>query len=186
MKRVLLSGLVGFVVLALWTFVANGVFRFANRVEMNRVPDESSVHAMLKETVVEPGAYVVNPQPVEGVGFPAGEPAFGVLYAGFGHEAAGRMVFKDLGVGLVGTMLAAVLLSMASTGVLSRYWRRALFVALIGTLLAVFGDVAQFGIGGYPARSALLLAGNTIVSWTLMGLAMACAMGSPRDLPDAA
>jgi len=101
LKRTLLSGALGFVVLVIWTFVANGVFGFANRVEMNRVPDEQRVHAMLEETITEPGAYVVNPQPVPDTGFPAG--------------------------------------------------------------------------------TALLLAGNTVVAWTLMGLAMAWSMRPPRD-----
>jgi len=181
LKRTLLSGALGFVVLVIWTFVANGVFGFANRVEMNRVPDEQRVHAMLEETITEPGAYVVNPQPVPDTGFPAGEPVFGVVYAGFGHESAGRMVFVNLGVGLAASLLTAGLLSMASAKVLARYWRRVLFVVAIGALIAVFRDLARFGIGGHPAGTALLLAGNTVVAWTLMGLAMAWSMRPPRD-----
>jgi len=58
------------------------------------------------------------------------------------------------------------------------------FVVLVGVLIAVFRDVARFGIGGHPAGTALSLAGNTVVAWTLMGLAMAGPMrppGRPTD-----
>lgn len=59
---------------------------------------------MLQEAVTEPGAYVVNPQPVPGTGFPAGESVFGVLFAGYGHESAGRMLWVNLGVGLAAAL----------------------------------------------------------------------------------
>ena len=186
LKRTLLSAALGVVVLALWTFVVNSVFGFSNRVLMERIPDERQVYALLEETIVEPGAYLANPELAPGAGFPAHEPVFRVLYAGIGHEAAGSMIFVDLAVAFGAALLTAALLSMASATILSRYFHRFLFVVVVGLLLALFGDVAKFGIGGHPARTALLLAANTVGAWTLMGLAMAWSMRPPRSAVDEA
>jgi len=67
----------------------------------------------------------------------------------------------------------AGLLCFTSSRILSTYSRRVLFFAGIGLLFAVFSDVANFGIAGYPLRSVLLLAANGLISWTLAGLMVA-------------
>lgn len=46
-------------------------------------------------------------------------------------------------------------------------------------LLAIVRDLADIGIGGYPARTALLLAANNVASWTLAALVMAWSMRAP-------
>lgn len=179
LKRILVSGLLGGIVLFLWTFLVNGVFRLTVRLEMNEVADERSVYALLKENVVAPGAYIVNPPFTPDGQFPAGEPVFGIRYSGIGHEAAGRLLVMHLAIAFIAPTLVAGLLSMTSARVLSRYARKVLFIALIGLLLAVFGDLPKYGIGGHPASAALLIAANHAVSWVLAGLVMAGTMRAP-------
>jgi hypothetical protein len=172
-KRILLCGLLGFVTIMAWTFVANGLFRLTSSIRMNQLPDEPAVYQVLKQYVTEPDGYTVNPEGIPGVGYPPGEPVFKVLYSGFGHEAAGRLFFLEAGIALASTLLVALLLSMASEAVLSRYWRKVLFVVIVGAFVVVFGDLTDYGIGGYPLRSALLMGLNSLVMWTLAGLVMA-------------
>jgi hypothetical protein len=185
LKRVLLSGILGALILFVWTFVASAIFGFNARVKMNQIPNERAVYSVLKENVVAPGVYLVNPEVVPGTGFPPGEPVFGLQYAGFGHEAAGRAVFFDPAILLVSSILAAGLLSMTSRRVLSSYFRKVLFVAVIGVLFAVFGELTKYGIGGYPSQSALLLAAYDVVSWTLAGLVIARFMRAPAEAREA-
>ena len=181
LKRVLVSGILGAIVLMVWTFVTSAIFGFNVKVKMNQVPNERAVYSVLKENVVAPGAYVVNPEPVPGKGYPSGEPVFGLHYSGFGHEAAGRMVLFHPMILLVSSIVVAWLLSMTSRRVLSRYSLKVLFVVVIGGLFAIFGDLTKFEIGGYPAKSTLLLAAYDVVSWTLAGLVIARFM---RPAPD--
>jgi hypothetical protein len=182
LRRVLVSGLLGFVALTLWTFVTNAMLGLAVRVEMERIPEERVVYQVLKERIASPGVYLANPALTpEGV-FPAGEPVFGIRYAGFGHEAAGRMVFIEIAIALAASLLTAALLFFASDRVLSRYGRRVLFVAAIGLLLAVCADMGRYGIGGHPLHSAVLLAANRIVAWALAGLAIAWQIRPTTDL----
>lgn len=181
LKRILVSGLFGGVTLLLFTGLANGVFGFTARLEMNPVPNERIVYALLKESLVVPGAYMANPELTVGGEFPAGEPVFGIRYSGVGHEAAPLMSLVEPGILFVSAILVAGLLSVTSARVMTRYAHRVLFVASIGLLLAVFGDLSKFGIGGHPAGSALWLALNHLVSWVLAGLVMAGFMRAPRD-----
>ena len=179
LKRILLSGALGFLVLALWTFVTNGFFGFTASLEMNRIANERQVYEVLKANLVAPGVYLVNPALTDEGRFPDGEPVFSIRYSGFGHEAAGRMLFVEMAITLLASVLMAGLLSVTSDRILSRFSRRVVFIAVVGLLLAVFGDLTKSGIGGYPAQSAMLLAAYHFVSWALAGLVMAWAMRAP-------
>jgi hypothetical protein len=176
LKRILVAGAGGALVLILLSFVANGLFGFRSRIELNRIPEESRVYAVLKESIGAPGAYMCNPQPVQGGGFPAGEPVFSIRYSGMGHEAAGPLLLLDLAVALVASTIAAWLLSLASDRVLRRYWHSTGFIAGIGLVVAVFSDLPKGGIGGYPSRSVLLLSAYDIMAWTICGMAVAWLM----------
>lgn len=179
LKRVFLSGVLGFLAILGWTAVANVAFGLTARLAMNRVADEPRVYGILAESVPAAGAYIVNPPSFYEGGPPEG-PVFSVSYAGFGHEAAGRMALVEALTVLVCALLAAVALSMASQRVLAHYPSRVLFICILGLFLAVGGELSRFGIGGYPLSSALLFGANTVVSWTLAGLAMAAAIRPQR------
>lgn len=175
-KRMLKPGLLGGVTLMVWAFVANGILGFNSRIRMKRLADERAVYAALERYVTVPGGYAVNPEAAAGGVFPAGEPVFSVQYSGFGHEAAGRLVFFELAIAFLSAFLVAGLLSMASDRVRSSFARRLAFVTGIGVFAAVSGELTRYGIGGYPAGAALLLAANVVVAWTLAGLVMAWSM----------
>ncbi len=175
-KRILLAGTLGAASLILWAFVANAIFGFSSRVELKRVPDERTLYEALRTTVKVPGVYIVDAQlPPDGTSA-AGEPVYGVRYGGIGHEQAGRMLVFELSVTWVATTLAATLLSFASGRVRRHYGRSVLFLAGIGLLLALAGDVSKLGIGGYPVTAALLIAANRAAAWAVAALVMAGTM----------
>jgi hypothetical protein len=180
-KRILLSGVLGAIALMVWAFVAGAIFLFNVKVKMNQVRNERAVYEVLKANVVAPGAYIVNPEVVPDKGFPFGEPVFGLTYAGFGHEAAGRLVAVQPIIALVSCLLAAWLLSKTSHRVLSSYARRVCFIASIGLLIAVFAGLSKYGIGAYPLRTTLLLAAYDLVSWIIAGLVIAGIMRAPAE-----
>lgn len=159
--------------LIVWTFVVNGLFRFQANIDMKKIPAEEQVYTVLTEHVVEPGRYTVNPALTAENRFPEGKPVYSVLYSGMGHEAAGNLMWVGLIVFFVAPLIAAWLLSQTSERILSRYGRKVLFFSAIGVLFAIFRNLADFGIGGYPLGDTLLLAAHSIVVWTLMGLVVA-------------
>lgn len=173
MKRVIVAGVLGGVVLMVWTFVVNGVLGFQAGIDMKRIPAERQVYELLEEHIADPGRYIFNPEVTPEERFPDGQPVFSVLYSGMGHESAGGLMWVGLMVFLLAPMIGAWMLTQTSERVKSSYGRKVLFFVAIGLLLALFGDLPRFGIGGYPAKDAIAFAMNHIVVWTLVGLVVA-------------
>jgi hypothetical protein len=172
-KKVIVAGLLGGVVLILWTFIINGMLGFQARIDMKQIAAEQDVYEVLKQHVVDPGRYTVNPPLDADRRFPANQPVFGVLYGGVGHEAAGGLMLVGLVVFLLAPLVGAWLLSQASTRVLSSFPRKVLFFVAIGFLFALLADMMSYGIAGYPAADAMLLGINHIAAWTVVGAVIA-------------
>jgi hypothetical protein len=108
---------------------------------------------------------------------------YGIRYAGFGHEAAGRMLAIDLVCALIAPLLAAWLLALAAERVLASYWRSVGFVAFLGLFVAIVADMHEHGIGGYPLPEAGLVAAYRGISWLLCGLVIAWLVRRGRPAP---
>ena len=173
LKKIFISGLLGGIVLILWAFVANAILGFKSRIDMKQIPNESQVYQVLKENIVKPGGYMCNSPLTPAGTFPLEEQVFSIRYSGMGHASAAQELVVQLAMAIIAVMVAAWMLSVSSSRILSAYSRRVLFIAAIGLLFAVFSDLAKFGIGGYPLPSLLLLAANDFISWTLAGLVVA-------------
>ncbi|NIM47853.1 MAG: hypothetical protein GTN78_13615 [Gemmatimonadales bacterium] len=171
--KVIGAGVLGGIVLMVWTLLVDGILGFHASIDMRQVAEERVVYETLKQHIVDPGKYAVNPAVTPEGRYPAGEPVFSVLYGGVGHESAGGLMLIGLVVFFLAPLIGAWMLSQASGGVISSYSRKVLFFVAIGLLFALFSDVADFGIGGYPAGDAILLAVRRIVDWTLVGLVVA-------------
>ena len=173
MKRVILAGLLGGVVLAAWFVVVDGILGFKRGIEMNRLADERAVYALLVEHVSEPGRYVVNPEVAPDRAYPEDDPVFSVQYSGLGHADAGQEVLVGLVVMLLAPIVGAWLLSNASSRVLSSYGSRLVFFSAIGVVFSLFGAMASFGLARYPLGDAVALSVHDLVAWVVAGLVVA-------------
>lgn len=173
MKRVILGGLLGGVVLVIWFVVIDGVLGFKREIEMNQLADERAVYAFLVENVPEPGRYVVNPEISPDQAYPGDDPIFAVQYSGLGHADAGQEMLVGLVVMLLTPVVAAWLLSNASSRVLSGYGSRLFFFSVIGVVFALFGVMARFGLARYPLGDAVALSTHDLLAWVFAGLVVA-------------
>jgi len=171
--RVILAGLLGGVVLAVWFVIVDGFLGFKRGIEMNQLADERAVYAFLVEHVPEPGRYVVNPEISQDRGFPGNEPVFGVQYSGLGHADAGREMLVGLLVMLLAPVVGAWLLSNASSSVLSGYGSRLFFFSVVGIVFTLFGVMARFGLAEYPLGNAVALSVHDLIAWVVAGVAVA-------------
>ncbi|KAB2925233.1 MAG: hypothetical protein F9K22_03840 [Bacteroidetes bacterium] len=174
--KLLLSALAGAGALVVWTVVINVMFGFNVRYTMQPLPNERELYEVLKRHVTEPGVYLCNPALTAEGRFPGNEPVFGVRTAGVGHEAAGAGMLFGLAQYLLLPLAGAWLLSGTSERFRARYADRVLFFAALGLIAAVAGDLSEYGIGGAPLSTALLLAARTAAGWTVTGLAVAAVM----------
>lgn len=182
-KKIILSALLGGMTLILWSFIVNGMLGFNSSLMMKKISANQSVYDVLRENIREPGRYVCNPQLNLMERYPEEEPVFSICYSGFGHEAAGREMLIGMVLFFLGPGIAAWLLLQTGAVAESGYGRNVLFFTGTGVLIAFFADLAQAGIGGYPYGTALLLAVNRILQWTVVGLVVASIIGQKRETP---
>jgi hypothetical protein len=173
LKRVILAGLLGGVVLAVWFVIVDGFLGFKRGIEMNQLADERTVYAFLVEHVPDPGRYVVNPEISPDQAFPGDHPVFAVQYSGLGHADAGQEMLVGLVVMLLTPVVGAWLLSNASSRVLSGYGSRLFFFSVIGIVFTLFGVMGRFGLAGYPLGNAVVLSVHDLLAWVVVGLAIA-------------
>jgi hypothetical protein len=173
LKRVIIAGLLGGVVLVVWFVIVDGVLGVKRGIEMNQLADEREVHAFLVEHVPEPGRYVVNPEISPERAYPGYEPVFAVQYSGLGHADAGWEMLVGLVVMLLTPVAGAWLLFNASSRVLSGYGSRLFFFSVIGIVFTLFGIMARFGLARYPLGDALALSVHDLVAWVVAGLVVA-------------
>ncbi len=173
MKRIIIAGLMGGLVLIIWSFVVNGMLGFGPSINMKQVRNERQVYEALKGNVTQPGRYIVNPETSAEGRFPDEDPVYSVLYSGMGHGTAGGHMVAGLVVFFLVPMIGAWLLTQASDTVLSSYPKKVFFFFMIGLLFALFCGFGKFGIGGYPLKDAVMLGFHDIVVWTLVGLVIA-------------
>ena len=67
------------------------------------------------------------------------------------------------------------------SGECADYWRRVLFVALIGVVVALFGDLLQLSFGPQPGDYLIFLAVNNVITWTLVGLVIALCVRAENE-----
>ncbi len=172
-RQVIIAGLLGALVLVVWTFALNVMLGFRSDIDMKRIPDEQQVYQVLREQLPEPGRYICNPTTTNEGRVAGDEPVFSVLFSGLGHESAGRLMLLDLAIFVLAPIIVAWLASMTSDRVKASYARKVLFYAGVGLLIAVFSDLADHGIGGYPLGDTIALAVNDLVAWVFVGLGVA-------------
>ena len=173
LKKVIVSGLLGGIVLFAWTFAVNGILGFRSSIDRKSISKERQVYECLKGHIIEPGRYICNPELAPSGLFPGEEPVYSIFYSGMGHESAGKLMPIQLALFFLAPMIAAGMLSLTSERTMASYPRKLLFFTAIGLLFAVFGDLMSFGIDGYPLDDVLMLALYDLVAWILVGLVVA-------------
>mgnify|MGYP001766795687 CR=1 FL=1 len=174
-KKIIISGLLGWIVLIIWIFLINGILGFKSNIDMKQIADEQQVYGILKSNISESGRYICNPSLIDSR-FPENEPVYSIQYAGIGHEFAGLESLYNIIFALISVIIATVMLSMTNDRIRGNYSRRLLYFTFIGLFLGIASELPKFGIGGYPLSDAVVLAVFAIIQWTVVGLIVAWQM----------
>lgn len=176
-RNILKAGLLGGVVMMLWLFVSNAMIPIKSQLIHKIPPNQLELHAALKASITEPGTYTCpyllreDEHLLEDY---RDQPVYSIIYSGYSHGAGQDAGFyRPILVVFAMAFLAAWLLSLLSREVLASYWRKVLFVAAIGLLVALSDDVLQMSFGPQPQDYLFFLAVNNLITWTLGGLVIA-------------
>jgi len=110
------------------------------------------------------------------------QPVYSIIYTGYTHgDGLDALTFAPVLIFFVVPVIAAWMLSLTTAGFRARFHRRAVFVALIGLVIALYDDILQIGFGPQDPDYLIFLAVNNVVTWLLVGLTVALRM---KPLPD--
>jgi len=174
-KNALIAGLLGGVVMTLWLFVSNAILPIKHDLVHRRLPlkDQLAVHGALTGAITETGTYSVPYLSREDEArFPdyRNQPVYSINFAGSTHGTGSPLTLTPFVVIFLASFLAAWMLASAGDGVLSRYYRKVLFVTAIGVVMALADDVLQMSFGPQPRDYLTFLAVNNVITWLLAGL----------------
>jgi hypothetical protein len=175
-RRIILSGLLGGVVLSAWGILGRGFLPFYHDAAWREIPNESLVFEAVTEQIRETGSYIypydVPADSAFHARFEEG-PAFQILFRG---ESLEETELRDLALFALGLLFVPIIpawvLSVTSHRRAAHYGQRVLFVALFGLLVALFHDLPAPGVHA-PLDLRVALALDSIVGWTLVGMVLA-------------
>ena len=176
-KNVLTAGLLGGIVMMFWLFVSNAMIPLKCSLIHKLPPNQLELHEALTASITEPGTYTcpyLSPQDQHLLEDYRNQPVYSITYSGYSHGAGlGAEFILPFVVVFAVAFLAAWLLSLLSRRVLASYWRKVVFVAAIGVLVALSDDVLQMSFGPQSQDYLVFLAVNNVITWTLGGLVIA-------------
>ena len=181
MKKVLLAGVVGGIILFIWGALAwtvlplhsNSIFTMAN---------EDSVVAVMKSAMNNHAVYMFPGRPLV-MSDKAAEDAWTKKFAQgpigmviYNPAGSSPMMPLEMALGLVDAiltcMLAAWLLSR-STAARSGYFARVAYCGMLGLFISLAVHVLNWNWMGYPLDYTTGLIADTMVGWVLAGAAIA-------------
>ncbi len=176
-KKVLSAGIGGGIVIVVWLFASNAILPYKGNMIHKIAPNQLAIHRVLKENIAEPGTYTcpyLGPEEESLLPDYRNQPVYSIIYEGYRHSGAGAPPFLfPIVIPFVVALAASWMLSMTSEKILSRYYRRFLFVALLGGIIALYDDILQISMGPQPDDYQIFLAVNNVITWALAGLVIA-------------
>jgi hypothetical protein len=174
---VLLAGLLGGAVAFLWLFTTNAVLPYKSSLIHKIAPNQLVLHQALKENITEPGTYscpYLSRAEEDQLPDYRNQPVYTIIYQGYTHGGTGAapMIFP-LFIPFAVAVAAAWMLSVTTESFRSKFYRRFLFVALIGIIVSLYSDVLQMSFGPQPRDYLAFLAVNDLITWSLAGLVIA-------------
>ncbi|GEM_PF-2711211 len=166
-KEMLISGLLGGLVIILWILISSTIIPLSGD-QPEEFNDDKEIHAMLKERIPETGIYWLPSDKSQFSDY-EDEPLFFIYYPGTTPSNSLSPMAVEILLIFLAPMIAAWLLSRASMKVLAKYARRVVFVAVIGLLFAVYGDI----FSQKPLHHMLLSSISNLIVWILVGLVLA-------------
>ena len=179
MKRILIGGLLGGIIVFAWGAVSHMVLPIGT-IGIKTLPNEAAVVGAMKNAIPEPGFYFFPGMDMSGKATPEEEKAWQARYA---QGPTGILVYhpqgeqplspKLLGIELLSNILAALIAAILLARTSGSFVARVLCVALLGLFAWMSLSVSYWNWYGFPESFIAAEAIDQVVGWLFGGLALA-------------
>jgi len=187
MKKVLIGGFLGAVIMYVWSFIAWGVIPLHDST-MRNVANEDSLIVVMRSTMNAKTIYVFpgKPQPTPEMTAEQKEatmkaweqkyqrgPTGMIIYDPYGSSP---MMPSQLAVGFIICFISAALagwLLARSTAITSGYLARVMYCGVLGIFVSVVAHLTYWNWMGFPLDYTIAIMVDVIIGWILAGLGIA-------------
>ena len=181
MNKLIVPSLITAVVVFIWMFISWMVIGWHN-VDINNLPNGDVLAEQMKQSINEPGIYLYPGQPDDesDAGMKAwiekhkaGPNVNFMVYNPAGADPMNPMLFiKSFIINFIAAFIAGVLLMMTLAQNPS-FWRRVIFVMMLGMFAAFVGPFIEWNWWSYPTGYSMINAIDLCVTWFIAGLVLA-------------
>ena len=192
MKKILLAGLLGGIILYIWGAAAWVVIPL-HKGSLHRMANEESVVAAMKTGLPVKGVYLFPGMPGGGMDTAASQAAMNAYARKYEQGPTGMVIYDPGGlspmmtgqmiIGFIVDVLCAFLaawLLARSTAAGAGYVARVCFCGLLGILITLFGDVGRWNWMNFPLDYTTAVAADTVIAWVLAGLGIGWLIKIPK------
>ena len=182
MKKVLIAGLLGGIVLFVWTAISwMGIRPFI--MDVKPLPNADVVLEQFADA--ESGLYMHPTEEMEGweEAYASGPRITFMVFHPDGKDPfAPSMFIYGLILNIIAASIVAYILALAceATVRLVRYGTRVNFVVLFGVFLSVMADLTNLNYWDFPAELVFLNVFDNIITWALVGSVLAWRIQPPK------
>ncbi len=179
MLRIFVGGVLGAVVLFVW-----GMFSWMalswHDATMAELPNAAQTVPLMRQAITQPGAYYYPPMPADNSPeamdehrrqHAEGPFLFMVYQPAPGEPMPPAMFAFGFLLNVAAALMAGIVLRLTH-GTVKSYAGRVGVVTLLGLFVAVVADAALWNWMHYPADYSLVMMGDHVVGWLLVGLTM--------------
>jgi hypothetical protein len=190
MKRILIAGIVGGLIMFAWGVIANALIPL-HTPSLHNIPNEDAVVTALQTNLSTPGVYLFPGMPADRQQstmdayiqkYKRG-PLGMIIYRPDGADPfmAGQMI-TGLIIAFLSAILAAWFLSR-STAMMSKYLRRVIYCGMLGIFISVFANLNYWNWYYYPLDYTTANIADTIIGWLLAGLGIGAIIKLKEEKP---
>ena len=180
MNKLIVPSLITAVVVFIWMFISWTLLPWHN-VDIKSIKDQALLEQM-KESLTEPGIYLYPGEPEDESNvamqewsdqYKAGPLVHFMVYNPQGAEWDMAIpMIKSFLINFIAAFIAGVLLMMTLAQNPS-FWRRVIFVMMLGMLAAFVGPFIEWNWWSFPTGYSMVNAIDLCVTWFIAGLVLA-------------
>jgi hypothetical protein len=189
MKHTLIGGLVGGIIVFVWSFLA-WVILPLHEPHMKGVANEEALVSAFQSSLKEKAVYVVPKNP----GMQADQVSMDAFAAKMKRGPTAMIIYDPAGsdlmmprqmvVGVILDIIAACIVAWflaRSTAMSAAYIARVAYCGMFGIFVAFFTHLSYWNWMGYPGDFTSGLIVDGILSWLLAGLGIAAVVKAPKQ-----